>query len=247
MTPKDYHLLLQCIGWNNRTWAVPISQVINKTGVLGRKNIHVLELGAGRVSTLGALFFRNANHVTISYFNQSMHKPVAKRIDKIFPVAGDTDYEKHFAQASVLDLHGVYDVIIMKSVLGGVFRIDQSRQNINTFLEAIVANNLADNGVLITVDNGIPFYARLISRFGARGAHWRYFRPEEFSGAPFQFCFGLIGAFSLKTRLGRFGQLLEDLIHLTDRALCGIFNKSPTVIASAYMKPAAAVKQVKQV
>jgi hypothetical protein len=236
MTPHDYSLLLCCIGWNSRTWAGPISKIFIKTDILNRKNMRVLELGAGRVSALGAIFFRNTNHVKISYYDQSTFSPVASRIDALTLKIGCAVYKRQFVQASILDLHGTYDVIIMKSVLGGVFRTHRSNQNINDFLEAIVANNLTDNGILITVDNGVPFYGRLIEKFGARGAHWRCFRPDEFSGASFQYCFGLLGAFSLKMRLGPLGEVFENLIHFTDCALFSFFNKSPTVIASAYVK-----------
>ncbi len=235
MTPKDYKLLLRCIGWNSRTWAVPISKVFDKTGVLERKSLQVLELGAGRASTLGALFLRNTNHVTVSYFDESTFGQVARRVSTLSEDR-DAAYKLRLTQASVLDLHGTYDVIIMKSVLGGVFRTNQSKQNINGFIQTIVANNLSDNGVLISIDNGLPFYTKLIDKFGAHSAHWRYFRPREFSGAAIQFNFGLLGAFSFKMRLGHFGEILEDLTYFTDSILCSIFNKNPTVIASAYIK-----------
>ncbi len=235
MTPKDYNLLLQCIGWNSRTWAVPIRKILNETAVLKRNNLHVLELGAGRVSTLGALFFRNTNQVKISYFDESTRSLVAGRV-ALLSEKNNSTYVKELVQASMLDLHGVYDVIIMKSVLGGVFRNSQSKQNVDGFLKEIAAKHLSDNGVLITIDNGLPFYARLIDRFGARNEHWRYFLPKDFSGSVMQSSFGLFGAFSFKTRLGHFGGLLENLTHLVDTYLFKVFDKSPTVIASVYVK-----------
>jgi hypothetical protein len=124
----------------------------------------------------------------------------------------------------------------MKSVLGGVFRNNQSKHNVNDFLIEIAAKHLTDNGILITIDNGLPFYAWLISRFGARSAHWRYFSPKDFSSAAMQSSFGLFGAFSFKMRLGRFGGFLEDITHLADTFLFRVFDKSPTVIASVYVK-----------
>lgn len=233
MTPKDYKLLLRCIGWNSRTWAVPTSKILDKTGLLERKNLKVLELGAGRASSLGVLFLRNANEVTISYFDKSNYEQVAECIDT-FPKDQSATYKLQLVQASILGLRGTYDVIIMKSVLGGVFRTDQPEQNINGFLETIVANNLTENGVLITIDNGLPFYARLINNLGARGARWRFFKPHAFSGASVQSCFGLFGAFSIKMRLGYLGELLEGLTYCADSILCGVYKKAPTVIASAY-------------
>lgn len=209
---------LLVFGWNARAWnAVYRALLLNISLPSGVK---VLEIGAGRCSAVALDFCDGFNDVTISTY------PLSEKahVDALL-VRASRHYPCAPAQSevySVLGLTGKYDVIILKSVMGGLFRFDPcAGRKVNEILLGLVRDNLNLGGVVITLDNGCSIFERVISRFGSRRNGWARLRADDFSGAEFVSSFGLLSAFSFGTRFGWLGYCVEDLIYYVDRILNG--------------------------
>ena len=72
-----------------------------------------------------------------------------------------------------------YDIIIVKSVLGSITRTSGLTSTRN-LIQSICKKNLNDDGFLITLDNGVPFYNKLLSKLGSRKKRWFFFKKGIF-------------------------------------------------------------------
>ncbi len=135
-------------------------------------------------------------------------------------------------------LDGTYDLIILKSVLGGLFRDGATTvAEVNAYLAQIAARNLNEGGHIITCDNGVSLFEPLLRRRGARRGQWRFFRPGDLSVATVQFQFGCLSAFSLSSRIGMVGKLVEEaVLYPFDLLLSPLFRRFSTVIISVIPK-----------
>jgi hypothetical protein len=126
----------------------------------------------------------------------------------------------------------------MKSVLGGLFRINNSTlDDVHSFIYGLTKRVLNEKGALISVDNGKSFLEHILSNYGARKNKWRFFLKSDLNMSVNQFSFGLIQSFSVGTRLGFLGDFIDNcLVYPVDYALCKIIRNKPTVILSIFLK-----------
>lgn len=137
-------------------------------------------------------------------------------------------------QADVLNFEGRYDLVLMKSVLGGVFRKNESKiDDVEALIEKICSHHLTSGGILVSLDNGESILERIMNNFGARKNGWRFFKKDQL-GADYQVTFGVLSAFSFATRLGFVGKWLEECIYYVDFLLSGMLKSKPTVIGSVF-------------
>ena len=133
---------------------------------------------------------------------------------------------------------GKYDLIIAKSVLGGLFREDETNiEEVNGFINKIIRTNLNAEGALLLLDNGQSFFEGTLSRFGARKNKWRYFQRKDFRNPdPYkQYTFGFLSSFSFESRLGSFGRVFDNIAYFFD-IFFSKFTNHPTVILTVYRK-----------
>jgi hypothetical protein len=205
-----------CFGWSARAWAYPWGEFVRAHPDL--RVADALEIGAGAQSSLAPLLLDLAQRVECSVYDvatlpavQSLH---ARLLD------ADSQARVRYTRQDVRALQGRWDLIVMKSVLGGVHRVhDSSLADVCAMLSDIVQNHLQPGGLLVTLDNGRTVLEPLLARWGARRNGWRFFRRGDLPPAQAHYSYGVLGVASAATRWGRWGARIDDLLYWCDRAL----------------------------
>ena len=220
-------------GWNAKAFYVPFKAALNDHPIL--EGAEILEIGAGSFSSV-ALYFANSNCKLNITTYPTEHLPGLENL--VIDFINKKKEMPNIFCMSVKDVVGTYDLIIMKSVLGGIFRTDSSsKENVEPLILEIVSNNLKPGGVLITIDNGATILEKLFSKFGARANQWRFFLPDDFKKNTKQYHFGFFTNFSFVTRFGKFGEIIEDFVFFIDCLVYKAFKISrPSVIVTVYKR-----------
>lgn len=220
-------------GWSGNAWRNAFKKSARIREVLERKKLKILEIGAGRYSQVAYEFDNTCSDITIGYYLQDDKSHLIEHLDYMSRVH-DLKSTYTISLSDLFQINDQYDVIIMKSVLGGVFRNNFSVAN--SFCEKIVDDNLNVGGILISIDNAKSAFEPVLKNFGARKNKWHYIVKEDLNCADEQTCFGFFSSFALSTRLGIVGALLEDILYVIDRFIF-LFQKSKhTVICSVFRK-----------
>lgn len=207
---------LACFGWSARAWARPW-----RTFLRAHPNLRVgdaLEVGAGPRSSLAPLLLPLAERVECSAFDAAVLPEVqalnARRLD----TAGQA--RVRYARQDVTALRGQWDLIVLKSVLGGVHRVhDSTLADVHATIRQVVDGHLNPGGLLLTLDNGRTALEPLLRHAGARRNGWRFFAREDFPPAHERFSFGVFSIASAATRLGATGRFIDEALYGLDRAL----------------------------
>ncbi|HMT82195.1 MAG TPA: class I SAM-dependent methyltransferase [Ottowia sp.] len=220
-------------GWSARAWARPwrafARDFAHWHGERG------LELGAGAQSALAPLMLGLVRQVECSALDAASLPAIeARHRARLAP------QEAARVVHSVQDLRalrGRWDLIVMKSVLGGVHRLGRSSvADAQATLEQLVAAHLRPGGLLVTLDNGRTPLEPLWSRFGARRNGWRFFTRADFPPAEAVYGFGLLASFSAATRLGAPGRWIDDALYGAD-LLLSPWVRRHAVLLHVYRKP----------
>ena len=229
---NDNRLVRLAFGWNYKSWShafkVSNFQLPNRLD-------RILEIGASRHSMVSLIFDGLASEIVISYYSDEQRRGVEQYLASV-------RQKYHLKSKYVLEqidatsVEGSFDIVIMKSVLGGLFRQNNSTISDATgFIGSLVSRAVKPKGLLISIDNGKSILERTLSRFGARKNQWRFFRKSELTGAIRQTEFGLISSFSFETRLGYVGYILDNyVIYPLDLILFKFWRYNPTVIVSVF-------------
>ena len=226
---------IACFGWSQRAWAAPWRAwraAMRDSDVLP----HGLEVGAGAHSSLTPLMLAFTQQVDCSYFDVHQADAIRQLHQRLL---GAPDQDRvHYGAADVRALQGRWDVIVMKSVLGGVFRVHNSEAtDMPALIERLVRDHLNPGGWLVTLDNGQTALEPLFSRFGARRNGWRFWRHQDFPAADVHHSFGVLSAFTAASRLGWLGHRIDDVLYGVDRLLTPLVRRH-AVLLHAYRKPA---------
>ena len=218
-------------GWSGLAWRHTTyrSQLVKQ--IMNRKNLKILELGASSFSQVAFEFDQTESKIMIGFYAPSDEKEITEKLFKMSNIY-QLKSEYNCSKIDALSIKGKYDVIIMKSVLGGIFRNDTAR--IDDYCCCLASKNLEKGGLLITIDNGKSIFERFLKNHGSRKSGWHFFSGVELLNADEQVSFGFFSCFELSNRLGIFGRLLETLLYLVDRCLNKFFKFFPTVICSVY-------------
>ncbi len=218
-------------GWNVEAWSRPFLSALADFPL--REPADILEIGAGSYSAVGLFFRGRGNRVNVTTYPEANVPGLQALVQR---QGGADAGEVRVGCMSAREVTGRYDLVVMKSVLGGLFREGSgSSAEANALLARIVATNLKPGGLLVTLDNGATAIEPLFARFGARANRWRYFTPGDFTGYARQYGFGLLSSFSLVTRLGRAGRPIEHLLYLLDAAIFRLVRIArPSVIVTVY-------------
>lgn len=211
-----------CFGWSARAWARPWRAMRRDLGA--RHWVHGLELGAGPQSSMAPLMLALADQVECSVHDPATLPAVRERNAQLL-----TTVDAHRLQYTSRDLRaleGRWDLIVMKSVLGGVHREHQSTlSDVHATLKHLIEDHLQPGGALITLDNGCTGLSPLLARFGARRNGWRFFEERDFPEAQARYSFGVLSNFSAATRLGWVGHRLDDALYAFDLMLSPLFRR----------------------
>jgi hypothetical protein len=229
------NIMRYAFGWNHKAWQYPLKSA----GLFSDKKFsRILEVGASRRSIVAIIFDGLADEIVISYYQDNervLIENYLSEIDRKFELKSTYILEK-------IDAHTVtekFDLVIMKSVLGGIFRENTtSLVQVESFVHDLVRRTVSNGGSLISIDNGKSFYDRFLSRLGSRKNGWRFFTKADLSMASKQFVFGVLSSFSFETRLGIFGHFLDNyIVYPLDWLLFKFFPNNPTVILRVFKDP----------
>lgn len=230
---RKYIFIKTIYNWNALAWHFNIRHVSNLF-LNKRDNLNILEIGCTPNSFISLYFHSASNKINFTCYSSSLVEPTKKNINnklKDFNIKLDFDV---YSQ-DIFEINHKYDLIIMKSVLGGICRsngLNKTKELINS----ICKNNLNDNGHLISLDNGIPIFNKILSKFGSRKKNWVFFNEGVLKLHGLQYKFGFFSAFSLKTRFGVLGEFIENFIFFPTDFLIYLFGFKETIITTIYKK-----------
>ena len=229
---NDNRLVRLAFGWNYKSWSHAF-RVCNFQ--LPYRLDRILEIGASRHSMVSLIFDGLASEIVISYYTGEQREGIEQylaSVRKKYHLKSKYVLE----QADATTVEGSFDIVIMKSVLGGLFRQKSSTiSDATCFIGSLVSRAVKPKGLLISIDNGKSILEPALSRFGARKNQWRFFSKSELNGAIRQTEFGVISSFSFETRLGYVGYILDNyVIYPLDLILFKFWRYHPTVIVSVF-------------
>ena len=229
---NDNRLVRLAFGWNYKSWShafkVSNFQLPNRLD-------RILEIGASRHSMVSLIFDGLASEIVISYYTDEQREEVEQYLSSVHEKY-DLKSKYVLEQIDATNVEGSFDIVIMKSVLGGLFRQNSSTtSDVTDFIGSLISRTVKPEGLLISIDNGKSILERTLSRFGARKNQWRFFRKSELNRAITQSGFGVISSFSFETRLGYVGYILDNyVIYPLDLILFKFWRYNPTVIVSVF-------------
>ena len=229
---NDHRLVRLAFGWNHKAWShafrVSNFQLPNRLD-------RILEIGASRHSMVSLIFDGLASEIVISYYTEEQRQGAEQYLTSVRQ--GYNLKSKYvLEQIDATTVEGSFDIVIMKSVLGGIFRQNSSTiSDVTDFIGSLILRTVKPEGLLISIDNGKSILESTLSRFGARKNHWRFFRKSELNRAIKQTEFGVISSFSFQTRLGYVGYIIDNyVIYPLDLILFKFWRYNPTVIFSVF-------------
>jgi hypothetical protein len=224
VTPtKDAHtainsgeLVFPCFGWSARAWARPWGEFVRAHPDL--RVADALEIGAGAQSSLAPLLLGMAQRVECSAYDTATLPAVQSLHARLLNEGQQA--RVRYTRQDVRALQGRWGLIVLKSVLGGVHRVQGSTlADVHATLSNIVRNHLEPGGLLVTLDNGRTVLEPLLAGWGARRNGWRFFRRGDLPPAQAHYSYGVLSVASAATRWGRWGTRIDDVLYGCDRAL----------------------------
>lgn len=237
-TPADAVALVDarraCFGWSARTWARPWRDFVRTHP--GLRVAEALELGAGPRSSLVPLILPLAQRVECSVYDPAALSAVRALNARV--LTPEELARVRYSQQDLRALQGRWDLIVLKSVLGGVHRVHRSSlADVHATVDRLVTQHLQAGGLLVTLDNGRTALEPLLAGLGARRNGWRFFRQGDLPTPAARYSFGVLSVASAATRLGTWGARIDDALYLADRALSPLAREH-AVHLSVYRRPA---------
>ena len=234
---KNIKSLEKIFGWSWKAWGYAFLQLdaalLNELLCNSGK---ILEVGVSEKSQV-SLIFKNAKSIELGVFSGYKLK---KKIKKILKYKYQYDDRVEIKECDLNNIEGKYDIIIIKSVLGGIFRENNSHlSEVIKLIENTTKNNLKKGGYFITLDNGYGFMHWFTNFFGARANNWRFLSSEALQSDFLisQSKFGYFSNFSFKTRLSKFGDFLDSVTFFIDKSIMSLYPFkliSSAIIVSVY-------------
>lgn len=229
---RDNRFIRFAFGWNYKSW----SRAVKVSNFQPSNRIdRILEIGSSRHSIVSIIFDGLANEIVISYYLDEQREGIEQYLASVRQKY-DLKSKYVLEKVDVTSVEGSFDIVIMKSVLGGLFRQNSTHAfDVNEFIESLISRTVKTEGLLISIDNGKSILEPMLSRFGARKNQWRFFGKSELKRAIIQSEFGVFSSFSFETRLGFVGYILDNyVIYFLDLILFKFLKHNPTVIFSVF-------------
>jgi hypothetical protein len=218
-------LIEDCCGWNRKTWADAVESAVSQLpSDLGGRT--VLEVGASEHSSLAPIFAAKGAKTFCSYYGHQRECIANGRLRYVVE-----KYRMPKIPTLEIDINGfdgTYDVIVLKSVIGGICRNDDYSV-IRRVVENL-AKNLTESGCILTFDNGyIRAFQRARTSRGAGRNKWTYIKPRELIAALSDYDiridgFGYLNFGAATLPFGRKTDFVNDLVHLLDKAIIPVFG-----------------------
>lgn len=224
---------LACFGWSARAWSRPWLDFVRAHPGLQLRE--ALEIGAGSRSSLAPLLLDLAQRVECSAHDAAMLPAIEALNARV--LSADERQRVVYTRQDARALSGCWDLIVLKSVLGGLHRMhDSSISDVHATIEGLQAH-LNPGGLLVTLDNGRTALEPLLARLGSRRNGWRFLLHEDFPPADACYGFGVLSVGSAATRLGWLGRRIDDGLFLLDCVLSP-WARRHAVLLHVYRRPA---------
>jgi SAM-dependent methyltransferase len=201
------------IGWDVRNWSRALelwSVALSSQG----KNVHCLELGCGRNSSLALWLAALGNRVVCS--DRDGVPEEIRAAHARYSLAHRVSYATVDARA--IPYRSEFDVVIFKSILGGIV----ARDDLSVAADVLAGIHAAlkPGGLLLFAENlyATPVHEFTRARFGAGKDGWRYFGLEEIRSLLSGFAnvridtWGFLGCFGRSEGQRRLLASLDDLV-----------------------------------
>jgi hypothetical protein len=231
-------LVEDCCGWNKKTWADAVEFAISALPDDLREK-KIIEIGASDKSTVAPIFATRGAHVLCSYYSKPpgfIENSQLKYVRSKYHIE-----EIPTIETSVTELSGRYDVIIMKSVLGGVFRNDNYK-DLGTLIRRLLRDNVSVGGAILTIDNGYiaPFH-KLRRHRGTGGNSWSYLAQHKLTESLADLDvtikgFGYLNVASASLQFGRNCEFLNSLVYYLDKAMISLIGPSERAVLSTIIR-----------
>lgn len=164
------------LGWNFQNWQEPFLFWKENVGLDLNYKTEVLEIGASSISATVSMFANYGCSCTASYYQDAKGvEEYTSMISRDFALKIATCYLDIFNPQQTKK----FDIICMKSVLGGLCRHENFVQ-LNLVLKNIFSL-LKPGGYLYLMENcsGTSLHSKLRNYLGAGKNNWHYFKVEK--------------------------------------------------------------------
>ena len=227
-----------CCGWNKKTWADGVEYALSALpdDLRGKR---VLEVGASNRSTIAPILAAKGARAVCSYYQKSKGLVENGRLKYIRDKYGIADIPT--LEANIYDIHGRFDVIVMKSVLGGICR-SSNYDCIRSTIKKLSKDNVADGGVILSIDNGyVTLFEKLRLYRGKGGRSWSYLDRDKLLACLSDFDvvtkgFGYLNVASASFQLGGNFEFINNIVYRVDKALISLFDPSERAVLSTIIR-----------
>jgi hypothetical protein len=172
-------LLEDCCGWNRKLWADALEFAVRNLpeDIAGRA---VLEVGASRFSSIAPVFASQGANVVCSHYGQTSEDIERGQLGFVIRKYGLGEIP--VVELDINELDGTYDIIVLKSVLGGLCR-GGDYQRLRIIIDELL-RHVEEDGFIVTLDNGyVALFEKLRKIRGAGRSNWGYFKEHDFASA----------------------------------------------------------------
>jgi hypothetical protein len=204
--------------------------------MIGKK---VLEIGASSRSSVAPVFARlGSRAVCCSYYNHKRDDICNGQLRAVIEKYQLDDIPVF--ELNITEIAGIYDVIVLKSVLGGICR----GQDYNRMQGLIgkMMTHLSDDGFILSLDNGyVGLFHRLRWLWGAGKNDWTYFERDKLisvlSGYEVEVRgFGILNFASPNLLFKKDLEFVNDFLYLVDKIILRLLKVEGSAILSTIVR-----------
>ena len=243
-----FKILRISLGWSYLSWNHALLGLERKLNLQINKNSSVLEIGAAYKSISSLRYYGLVDNIDITFYPENSFlensiRNILKKFlkNKIKSNSNVNIFTLNFFELPYTDKR--YDLIILKSVLGGLNRdlnsSKERKEKISELLNKVIKNNLKKNGYLITLDNCKSIYSYIPLLKNHMTKSWLYLDELESIKSSGICFFGFFSGIDLTTKFGIIGEICESFLFILDLFLFkNIFKKffPKTIIARVFKK-----------
>tara|TARA_B110000977_G_C11085360_1_gene494474 strand:- start:3200 stop:3886 length:687 start_codon:yes stop_codon:yes gene_type:complete len=219
--------------WSPNLWSTALKGTECYHQLLTQKKMRILEIGASS-SIVSLMFDVTQSDIKVGCWQKKQMSEATSALKDL----SNLQSKYTVAQVDAFEIVGKFDVIIMKSVLGGLFRTHNSTlDECELYIKSLLKNNINEGGVFITIDNGKHMAEKLLKSIGILKTRWRRFSIQDLSFADNKgFAGAILTVGSLTYRIYIIGFFIDKLLFNLDCLLMKLLPKHPNVICSVFKK-----------
>jgi hypothetical protein len=231
------NLIEDCCGWNRKTWADAVEFAVSQLPARldGKK---VIEIGAGKNSSISPIFASKGADVLCSYYGQHQQDVENGQLRVVITKYG---LDKILVEArDIYNLPETYDIIVLKSVLGGICR-NGNYAKLRTVVNKLLKENVERGGYILSLDNGhVGLFTRFRNLWGAGKNRWTYFSRDKlldsFSDHDIQVKgFGFVNFGAAKFWL-RKGEFVNHIVYFIDKITLLLIDPKDRAVLSTVIR-----------